>query len=128
MIIIESYVRVFEKRMRLIEEIAEIVADDLEIDSINIEINPSREMDKCDGFCYSDDTIEIVNKRAVKTLFKTIAHEMRHAYQYKNKLIADNGSWRGKRGKKCEFDGAEEDAYEYENVMWERFENALDNQ
>ena len=125
MITIDKYVNVSEKRMELIEEIADLVANDLGLKSIDIKINinPSVDMEGYDGFCYSANLIDIVNKRETEQLFKVIAHELRHAYQYKNDLVGCDGKWRGKKYKF--YDGSEVDAVEYENVMWEKHKKSL---
>ena len=127
MITIERYVNVPKKRILLIKEIAGLVVSDLDLTSIYITINiyPSVEMEGCDGFCYSQKNIDIVNKREVKELFKVIAHELRHAYQFKNGLIDCDGKWRGKKYKNYFEDGSELDAERYERIVWRKYKNSL---
>jgi len=125
MITIKKYVNVPKKRISLIKEIAGIVASDLDLTSIDIIINicPSVEMGGYDGFCYSQKRIDIVNKKEVEELFKVIAHELRHAYQFKSGLIDCNGKWRGKEYKN--YDGTEIDAERYERIVWRKYKNSL---
>jgi len=110
MITINEYVTVSKKRLKEIQFITKLILDDLCLPEITINIEPVSTMKQfgADGMCYSSISIDIVNKRSQKDLFKVIAHEMRHAYQYFNGIID-----------KTTTEVVEKDAVDYENFTYE---------
>jgi len=114
---ISNRVNISEKRFNEIFDIASVIADDLNIADAVIEVSPSAEMIEmydADGLCCDEHSIEIINKRDKKELFEVISHELRHLYQYLNKLMVNQVYER------------EVDAVEYEKKSFKKFKKRLD--
>ena len=115
MITINEYTTVSKKRLDEIQFMAQLILDDLCLPEITINIEPVSTMRQfgADGTCCSSRSIDIVNKRSQKDLFKVIAHEMRHAYQYLHGIIDKDNT---KLMEEC--------AVEYENFTYKyQFKN-----
>jgi len=110
MITINQYVNVSKQRLDDIYFIANIILTDLNLPKITINIESSYVMKQfdADGLCCDETTIDIVNKRSIKELFKVLAHEIRHAFQYFNGFNGDVLKM-------------EKDAYQYENASYNKF-------
>ena len=111
MITVEREVNISSKRLDLIHSIASVVANDLNITEMTVNVCSSREMRSsydADGLCWGDNSVDIVNKRNKEDLFMVIAHEMRHSFQHLNKMNL-NGKYM-----------MEKDALEYEKVAFEK--------
>jgi len=73
---------------------------DLKLDEIYVFIRPTSEMPSWLGKCFSKNTIEVRSQRCIVEMVKTIAHELRHAYQFKNDITL-----------------SEYDSYKYESII-----------
>ena len=110
MITVEYEVNVSSKRLDLIHSIASVVAKDLNITEMTVNVCSSTEMYGCnaEGLCGGTDSIDIINKRDPRDLFMVIAHELRHSYQWLNNMFVDDNR------------RMEVDAYGYEGVAFDK--------
>ncbi len=111
MVILNQEVNISNKRYDMIFNMVNFVMDDLCLSDMTVNICSSKEMASsynADGLCYGPKEIDIVNKRNKKDLYFVIAHELRHAYQYKNKLKIDTLT-------------DETDAVKYEKISYDKF-------
>jgi hypothetical protein len=115
MITIEREVNVSLKRLNKIFFFVTTLLEDLNLTKMKVVIVSSTEMGSmnADGLCCCSGRIDIVNKRDPRDLFLTIAHELRHAYQFSNNWSMNNIKME------------ERDAEQYESKAFNKFKHII---
>lgn len=125
MININCFENLTDGQISLVEMIAIFVMNDLDLHhDITININTLDEMDNSVGVCYSPDEFDIFYENNIDSLFKAIAHELRHVSQRYHNVLTDDRKWFGKEYD-CSYDELpwELDAHKYEETIFNKMKS-----
>lgn len=110
--------RMNKKDRAAFERAFEILTAHLKLDGIDFEIRSSSESGTYYGIAYQNLTGYIRNTQDREQMMGTLAHELRHLWQYQTGIL-EGDSWIGKeyRGLKHKDRPWEKDAYDFERCV-----------
>jgi hypothetical protein len=97
--VLDIQARMNKEKKADLTDLFNVICKDLNLDNVCLEVLPHIRMDSnADGLSYSAKTACIKVHRSFWEMVDSMAHELRHCYQFKNNfLVYDNGhKWMGK--------------------------------
>ena len=118
----DENVRVSGKRRTILQKFFQIVCDDLHLKGVECNVFPNSEFPRYYlGMCHDEVSIEIKVMNDFRLMLSTLAHELRHCWQWQTDTLIWNENDEEKiwRGKKIIEDGNEEPPWELDALFYE---------